>query len=178
MAIADRYATAAFDVFLEESTLERLEDDIDLFANALATSPELRQVINSPIITRPEQRATVETLAAKMGLSQEFKNLLSLMAERRRLFVLEQLFRRLRDRITAHRGEVTAEVTSAAPLSASQSTQLAEILSKRFEKAVTIKPAVDASVIGGLIVKVGSFMIDTSIASQLNFLHSAMKESE
>ncbi len=178
MAIADRYATAAFNVFLEESNLERLENDIDSFANALTESNELRQVINSPIITRTEQRATVEALAATMGLSPEFKNLLSLMAERRRLFVLEQLFHRLRDRIATHRGEVTADVTSATPLSASQSTQLAEILSKRFAKTVAIKADVDTAIIGGLIVKVGSFMIDTSIASQLNFLQSAMKESE
>ena len=111
-----------------------------------------------------------------MGLSAVLANTLSLMSQKRRLFVLPHLVKALRARLADHRGEVTAEVISAKALTKAQSDKLAKTLSGRFGKTITVQTRVDESIIGGLIVKVGSKMIDTSIASRLSSLQNAMKE--
>ena len=115
-------------------------------------------------------------IAEKMGLTQVMQNVLGLMAEQRRLFVLPQSIQALRAKIADHRGEVTAEVVSAKALTKAQSDKLAKTLADKFGKNITIQASVDESIIGGLIVKVGSKMIDTSIAAKLNSLQNAMKE--
>lgn len=104
------------------------------------------------------------------------QNVLALMASKRRLFVLPQMINRLRDQIAEEKGEVTAEVVSAVKLTAAQSKELASTLKAKVGKDVKINATVDESLIGGLVVKVGSKMIDTSIRSKLNSLQNAMKE--
>ena len=150
--------------------------DADALSDMLAQSAELRGMIASPVITRAEQGAAIAALAAKSGLSPLMTNTLKLLASKRRLFVLPQLVANLAARIAAHRGEVTAEVTSAAPLSADQAAKLAATLKARVGKDVKLKTAVDSSLIGGLIVKLGSSMIDTSIRAKLQALQNVMKE--
>jgi len=103
-------------------------------------------------------------------------NTLSLMAAKRRLFVLPSLLAALRARIAEDKGEVTAEVTSAKALTKTQATKLAKTLKAQLDLDVKIKATVDESLIGGLVVKVGSKMIDTSIRSKLNALQNTMKE--
>ena len=133
-------------------------------------------MIASPVITREEQAAAIGALAKKMKLSALTANTLALMAENRRLFVLPQLAADLSARIAAEKGEVTAEVTSAAALSADQAAKLAASLKAKVGKQVKLKTAVDESLIGGLVVKLGSTMIDTSVKSKLAALQNAMKE--
>lgn len=174
--IAARYATAIFDLASEEKALDALETDIATLGGALETSADLRKMIASPIVTRDEQGRAITALAKAMGLGGNFSNALALMAERRRLFVLPQLLAALRARLAEARGEVTADVTSAAPLSPAQAERLAEVLTARTGKTVRLNPAVDPALIGGLVVKVGSKMIDTSIRSRLAALQNAMKE--
>ena len=111
-----------------------------------------------------------------MGLSALVAHSLSVMAAKRRLFVLPQLITALREMIAAEKGEVTAEVTAATALSAAQSKSLIAALKAQIGKDVKLKTAVDESLIGGLVVKVGSKMIDTSIRSKLEALQHAMKE--
>ncbi len=111
-----------------------------------------------------------------MKLSPMMANTLALMAQKRRLFVLPQLVQTLRDIIAADKGEVTADVTSAKALTKTQADKLAASLKKSTGKTVTLHQTVDETLIGGLIVKVGSKMIDTSIRSKLNSLQNAMKE--
>jgi F-type H+-transporting ATPase subunit delta len=111
-----------------------------------------------------------------MKLSAVLANTLGLMASKRRLFVLPQLLAALRDLIAEEKGEVTADVTVAAPLTKTQETKLAASLKKTVGKTVKLNTTVDDSLIGGLIVKVGSQMIDTSIRSKLASLQNAMKE--
>ena len=111
-----------------------------------------------------------------MGLIPVMRNGLGVMAEKRRLFVLPQLLVKLREMIADHNGEVTAEVVSAKALTKAQSEKLAKTLKASVGKDVNISATVDESLIGGLIVKVGSKMIDTSIRSRLNSLQNAMKE--
>ena len=174
--IADRYATAIFEIAQESSDLDGLEASVNDLATALSDSADLRDVISSPILARSEQKAAITAVAQKMGLTPMLQNVLGLMAEKRRLFVLPQMIKALRAKIAEHRGEVTAEVVSAKALTEAQTDKLAKTLAAKFGKDITIQASVDESLIGGLVVKVGSKMIDTSIAAKLNSLQNAMKE--
>ncbi len=174
--IAERYAAAVFSLAKEDKSLETLEANIDDLADALAGSEDLRDLIHSPVYSRETQGQAIRAIADKMGLMDVMKNTLSLMAENRRLFVLPALIAQLRDMIADANGIVTAEVTSAIALSSDQSKKLAETLKAQVGRDVKIKATVDESLIGGLVVKVGSKMIDTSIRAKLNSLQNAMKE--
>ncbi|MEI2807046.1 F0F1 ATP synthase subunit delta [Albidovulum sp.] len=174
--IAGRYATAVFELAKEAGGLAALEADVASLGQALKDSADLRGLIASPVFSRDEQGRAVTALAARMGLSPTVANTLSLMAGNRRLFVLPQLLSALDDMIAEEKGEVTAEVTAAAELTRTQAEKLAASLKKSVGKTVKLNTTVDESLIGGLIVKVGSKMIDTSIRSKLASLQNAMKE--
>lgn len=174
--IAARYATALFELAKEDKALKALEADAEALAGALAVSPELNAMIGSPVVSRDEQAAAIAAIAKKMKLSALTANTLALMAANRRLFVLPQLVTDVQARIAAEKGEVTAEVTSATALSADQAKKLAATLKARVGKDVKLKTAVDETLIGGLVVKLGSTMIDTSVRSKLAALQNAMKE--
>lgn len=174
--IASRYALAMFDLSRETNALSVLEADVDALDNALKTSPDLRAMISSPLYSRDEQGAAITAIAAGLGVSQTFANLMSIMAGKRRLFVLPQLVVTLRGMIAEEKGEVTAEVASAKALTKTQSEKLAKTLSAQAGKDVKIISTVDESLIGGLVVKIGSKMIDTSIRSKLMALQNTMKE--
>lgn len=174
--IAARYATALFDLAKEEGVLAQLEADADALSAAIAVSEDLRAVIASPVITREEQAAAMAAVARALNVSGLTASTLGLMASKRRLFVLPQLAADLSARIAAEKGEVTAEVTSAAALSADQAAALATVLKAKIGKDVKLKTAVDETLIGGLVVKLGSTMIDTSVKSKLAALQNAMKE--
>lgn len=174
--IAARYAVALFELAKDGKTLGAIESDAEALDAALTDSADLRSLIASPVYSRDEQGSAIAAVARKMGLSDLTANTLALMASKRRLFVLPQLVRALREKIAAEKGEVTAEVTSARALSQAQSEALASTLKARFGKTVKLKASVDESLIGGLVVKVGSKMIDTSIRAQLAALQNAMKE--
>ncbi len=174
--IAARYATALFELAREGGTLKALEADTQALTTALAGSPDLGAMIASPVISRADQAAAIAAIAAKMGLSDLVANTLSLMAAKRRLFALPQVLAELAAMIAAEKGEMTADVTSATALSAAQSKKLAETLKAKVGKTVKLNATVDESLIGGLIVRLGSIMIDTSVKSKLAGLQNAMKE--
>ena len=174
--IAARYATAVFDLAKEGKGLKGLEADVAALESAIADSADFRTLLTSPLYSREEQEAAITAIAKKMKLSKTTSNVLSLLASKRRLFVLPQLATVLRDRLAEERGEVTAEVTTAKALTKTQMDKLSKTLKAQVGKAVTIQETVDESIIGGLIVKVGSKMIDTSIKSKLSALQNTMKE--
>ena len=174
--IAERYATAIFEIAQENNNLDGLETGINDLVAALADSADLRDLLSSPVVSRAEQEAAIAAVADKMGLDPVLKNSLGLMAQKRRLFVVPQLLTALREALADARGEVTADVASAKALTKTQMEKLSKTLSARVGKTVTINATVDESLIGGLVVKVGSKMIDTSIRSKLNSLQNAMKE--
>ena len=176
LSIASRYAQALFEIAKEENGLKALEADTDALGAALAASPELASMIASPVVAREDQASAMAAIAAKMGLSTVMANTIALMASNRRLFVLPQLVSDLQARIAAEKGEVTAEVTSATALSAEQSKALAASLKAKVGKDVKLQTTVDESLIGGLIVKLGSSMIDTSVKAKLAALQNVMKE--
>ncbi len=174
--IAQRYATAIFEIALENNNLDGLESSVNDLSAALDDSADLRALIGSPLVSRADQEKAIRAVAKKMKLAPVMQKSLGLMAQKRRLFVLPQLIRALRDQLAEQRGEVTAEVISAKALTKTQSDKLAAALKERVGKTVTINATVDESLIGGLVVKVGSKMIDSSIRSRLNSLQNAMKE--
>ena len=175
--IAARYATAVFDLAKEGKSLPALEKDIDALEAALGSSADLRSLISSPLYTRAQQGEAIAAIAKKMKLSDTLANTLSLMASKRRLFVVPQLVSELRARIADENGEVAADVTSAKALTKAQQDKLAKTLKASVGKDVKLNMAVDESLIGGLVVKVGSKMIDTSIRSKLAALQNSMKEA-
>ena len=175
--IAARYATAVFDLAKEGKDIKALETDVAALQAAIADSADFTTLLTSPLYNRDEQGAAVTAISKKMGLSVTVSNVLSLLVAKRRLFVLPHMLAVLQDRLADERGEMTAEVTTAKSLTKAQSDKLAKTLSGQVGKTVTIKQTVDESIIGGLIVKVGSRMIDTSIAAKLNALQNTMKEA-
>jgi F-type H+-transporting ATPase subunit delta len=176
LGIATRYATALFELAKDAGAFAALEADTAALSDALGISPELREVIASPVVSRDDQGRVIAAIAAKAGLSTLMANTLALMSEKRRLFVLPQFLASLTSLIAIEKGEVTAEVTAARALTAAQSKKLAETLKARVGKTVKLKTTVDESLIGGLVVKLGSSMIDTSVKAKLAALQNAMKE--
>ena len=174
--IASRYATAIFELARDEGALDQVRSDADALASALKDSEEFRDLIHSPLYSRDEQQKAIGAIAEKMGLHQITANTLRLMASKRRLFVLRGLIAELREMIAREKGEITADVTAATELSDEQRGKLAETLKASVGRDVNINLSVDESLIGGLVVKVGSKMIDTSIKSKLAALQNTMKE--
>jgi F-type H+-transporting ATPase subunit delta len=174
--VAGRYATALFELAKESKNLDKVEADALALEAALAGSADLRGMLASPVFTREEQGNAIAAIAAKMDLGPALTNTLGLMAANRRLFVVPGLLAQLKALIAADRGEVTAEVTSARPLSAAQTAALAKTLKATVGKDVKLAVTVDEGLIGGLVVKVGSRMIDTSLRSKLASLQNIMKE--
>lgn len=174
--VAGRYATALFEIAKEGNALDRVESDLDAFAAALADSDDLRRMVASPVYSRDDQGAAIKAIVERMGLGPELGGTLGLMAANRRLFVVEGLVAAVKGLIAADRGETTAEVRSAKPLSEAQSAALAATLRERTGKNVKVAVTVDESLIGGLVIKVGSRMVDSSIRSKLANLQNVMKE--
>ncbi len=153
-----------------------LEKDVEALEGALDASADLRTMIASPLFSRSEQGAAIAALADQMGLTQLLAHTLSLMASKRRLFVLPQMVSQLEAMIAEEKGEMTAEVKSAKALTKAQAEKLAATIKASVGKDVKLKTAVEPALIGGLVVKVGSKMIDNSIRSKLDALKNSMKE--
>ena len=174
--IAKRYATALFDLASETDDISSLEKNVETLTQAIDESSDLNSLISSPIYSRDQQKNAIGAIAKKMGVSAVMINALSLMAEKRRLFVVPTFLSVLKDLISESKNEITAEVVSAQSLSKGQVEKLGKSLKKNFGKNVKINATVDPTLIGGMVVKVGSRMIDTTIRAKLNSLQNTMKE--
>jgi len=174
--IAARYASAVFELAKDASDLKTLESNVQDLDTVLADSSDIRDLINSPVVSREDQANAIAAVAKKMKLMPIVSNTLALMASKRRLFVLPALVAQLRALIAEEKGEITAEVISAKAMTKTQTDKLAKAIKARIGKDVKIAATVDEELIGGLVIKVGSQMIDTSIRSKLNSLSNVMKE--
>jgi F-type H+-transporting ATPase subunit delta len=174
--IAARYATAIFELAKDAKKLPAVEKDFDALAVALDESVALRDLISSPVYSREDMVSAIAAIAKKMKLSKDVASTLGLMAQKRRLFVLPSLITTVKAMIAEEKGEVTAEVTAATALTKAQQDKLAKTLKATVGKDVKVTVSVDETLIGGLIVKVGSKMIDSSIRSKLSNLQNVMKE--
>lgn len=174
--IAQRYASAVFDLCVEGNSLADLEKDIATLNDAMSVSDDLRTLITNPSYSRDEQQSAITAITKKAGASAVMTNTLALMAQNRRLFALPALLDNLAAQLREHKGIVPVEVTSAKALTQKQSDALVKSIKDQIGKEIEIQATVDEAIIGGLIVKVGSKMVDTSIRSRLNSLQNAMKE--
>jgi F-type H+-transporting ATPase subunit delta len=174
--VAGRYATALFELAQSSKSVDRVEADLLALERALAESADLRDLISSAVYSRADQGRAMAAVASHMGLGTEVTNTLGVMAMNRRLFVLAGMIAAVKGLIAEARGEVTAEVSAARPLSDEQRDELLAILRDKTGRTVKLEVRVDESLIGGLVVKVGSRMIDTSIRTQLASLQNVMKE--
>ena len=174
--IASRYARALFELGGEQGALEKIEVNLEDLGSALEESDDLSNLINSPIYNREQQSAAILGVAEKLDLSDVLKNTLGLMASKRRLFVLPAMIKQLNAMIAAQKNEVSADVISAKALTKAQTSRLSKVISSSVGKNVKINTTIDEGLVGGLTVKVGSKMIDTSIRSKLNSLQKVMKE--
>ena len=174
--IATRYASALFGLADEQDDIPALEKNVRIFKQAIGQSADLNHLISSPIYSRDQQQSAILAIAKKLSLSSVMTNTLALMAEKRRLFITPTFLSVLEDLIAESKNEITAEVLSAKALTKGQLDKLAKSLKANFRKDIKINAAVDETLIGGMIVKVGSRMIDTTIQAKLSSLQNVMKE--
>ena len=174
-AIAERYSAALFDLAEQRSALDSVAADLKTLKGMVAESDDLRRLLRSPVLARAEQQKAVAALAQKAGLSELTKNFLGLVAKNRRLFAVTGMIDAYLARLAAKRGEIAAEVASAVPLDESQVGAISAALKKVVGSNITLDVTVDPALLGGLVVKVGSRMVDGSLKTKLQHLQLAMK---
>ncbi|MFN0264972.1 F0F1 ATP synthase subunit delta [Tepidamorphus sp. 3E244] len=174
--VAGRYANALFDLAKESNSVDSVGKDLDSFATMLDGSDDLTRLVRSPVFSAEDQIKALDAILKKAGISGTTGNFLRLVARNRRLFAVSGMIRAYRALAAADKGEMTASVTTAQALTDAQKKSLQTALKSVTGKTVSLNETVDPSIIGGLVVKVGSRMIDTSIRSKLNSLKTRMKE--
>ena len=174
--VAERYAGSLFDLALEAGAVAKVEADLDRFAVLLDGSADLDRLIKSSVFSGEEQEKVIAAIVDKAKITSLVGNFFCLVARNRRLFELRGMIKAFRKIAGENRGETSAKVTSAHALTAAQETELKTALKSVAGKDVAIKVFVDSSLLGGLIVKIGSHQIDTSLKTKLNSLKLALKE--
>ena len=173
--LAERYAAALFDLADERRILDEVAANLRQLKAMMAESAELSRLIRSPILSREEQGKAVVALAERAGFAPLVRDFLAVVARNRRLFAVPAMIEAYLANLAQRRGEVTAEVAAAQALSTTQIDLLREQLRRSVGRQVAIDVRVDPGLIGGMIVKIGSRMIDGSIRSKLQRLQMAMK---
>ena len=175
--VAGRYAAALFDLARESNVLDAIESELQSLGASIDASGDLRGFLRSPVYDNADQMNAIAALADKAEFSPLTSNFLKLIAKNRRLFALEDMIKAFGALAAAARGEISAEAISAAPLSDDQSKALRHEIEAMVGKAVNLETRIDPDLLGGLIVKIGSQMIDASLKTKLNRLKSVMKEA-
>lgn len=173
--LAERYSRALFDLADEGRVVETIAKDLDNLASMIDSSPDLTRLIRSPVISRFDQQRAMAALVNAADMHALTGNFIGLLARNRRLFILPAIIRAFRELLARRRGETAAEVTSAQKLSAAQLSALAAQLKKVVGTDVSVADRVDPSILGGLVVRVGSRMVDSSLRTKLQRLRLAMK---
>ncbi len=173
--LAGRYATALFELASESNTLDTVAGDLSRLRGLIDGSADLARLVRSPVFSRDEQGRAIEAVLARLGVDTLTKNFVGLLAKKRRLFALPGIVDAFDALVAKQRGQMTAEVTSAQALKPEQRTALTGTLKDALKRDVHIAERVDPSLLGGLIVKVGSRQIDSSLKSKLVRLERAMK---
>ncbi|MCX8999224.1 F0F1 ATP synthase subunit delta [Rhizobiaceae bacterium BDR2-2] len=174
--VAERYASSLFDLAAEAGKVDAVGAALDGFQALIDESADLKRLVLSPVFSAEDQLKALSALSEKIGLDALVSNFLKVVAGNRRLFALPGMIRAYRQIAAAHRGEITAEVTSAHALTGEQETELKAALKSVTGKDVALSVTVEPSILGGLIVQVGSRQIDTSLRTKLSTLKLALKE--
>jgi F-type H+-transporting ATPase subunit delta len=174
--LAGRYAMALFELARDNNAIDAVKGDLELFELLIDSSPDLNRLVRSPVFTGEEQLRALSAVLSQAGIDGLAVNFLKLVASNRRLFAVRAMIRDFRTLVARHKGEVTAEVTLAEKLSDDHQKSLKAALNAVTGKDVQVAVTVDPAIIGGVVVKLGSRMLDSSLRTKLNSIKQAMKE--
>ena len=175
--VANRYAGALFELARESNALDSVEKDLKTMGSLLESSEDLMRLVRSPVFQTGQQLGALDAVFNKAGITGVAANFAKLTAKNRRLFALPDMITAFQSLLAAHRGEATADIVTAESLSDTHLASLKEALKSVTGKDVMINQSVDPSLLGGMVVKIGSRMIDTSLKTKLNSLRVTMKEA-
>jgi F-type H+-transporting ATPase subunit delta len=175
--MAGRYATALFDLAREANAIDAVKSDLDRFDALVAGSADLTRLVRSPVFSEEEQLRALSAVLEQAGIGGLAANFLKLVTSNRRLFAVRDMIKAFRALVAQHKGEATAEVTVAEQLKDEHVQALRAALKSVSGKDVDLDVKVDPAILGGLVVKLGSRMVDTSLRTKLNAIKHAMKEA-
>ena len=175
--IAERYAGALFDLAKANNEVEKVESAFARLLGTLSDSPDLQRFVRSPVFSSADQQQGLAPVLSALGIEGLARDFLLLLARNRRLFAVESVIELFKAMAAKDRGEVEAEVISAIPLTEAQTQDLTGTLRQKLGKTPILTVTVDPALLGGLVVKLGSQMIDTSLRTKLKNLEKAMKEA-
>jgi F-type H+-transporting ATPase subunit delta len=172
-----RYAAALFELAGEANAIDGVKADLERFQALITASPDLARLVRSPVFSAAEQLQALSAVLERAGIGGLAAKFLKLVTANRRLFAVGDMVKSFRALVAAHKGEATAEVTVAEGLTEAHAAALRDALKAVSGKDVDLAVKVDPSIIGGLVVKLGSRMVDTSLRTKLNAIRHAMKEA-
>jgi F-type H+-transporting ATPase subunit delta len=175
--VAGRYATALFDLARDANTIDAVKADLERFDALVGESADLARLVRSPVFSADEQLNALSAVLERAGIGGLAAQFLKLVTKNRRLFAVRDMVRAFRGLVAQHRGETTAEVTVAEDIRDDHVAALRNALKAVSGKEVDLKIKVDPAIIGGLVVKLGSRMVDSSLRTKLNSIKHAMKEA-
>ena len=175
--MAGRYATALFDLASEAKAIDAVKADLERFDALVAESPDLNRLVRSPAFSADEQLQALSAVLDRAGIGGLAAKFLKLVTTNRRLFAVRDMVKAFRELVADHKGEATAEVTVAEGLKDEHLDALRSALKAVSGKNVNLAVRIDPAIIGGLVVKLGSRMVDSSLRTKLNAIRHAMKEA-
>jgi len=175
--VSGRYATALFELARDEKSIDAVRADLDRFDAMLADSADLKRLVRSPVFSADSQSKALAAVLDKAAITGISANFLKVLTANRRLFAVSDVIRAFRALVAQFKGEATADVTVAEQLNEKNLDALKTALKSVTGKDVTLNVKVDPSIIGGLVVKLGSRMVDSSLRTKLNSIKNAMKEA-
>ena len=175
--MAGRYASALFELALESNAVADVQRDLKALDALIAESPDLMRLVRSPVFSAEEQAKALSAVLDRAGIKGIAANFLKVVASNRRLFAVREMIRGFNALVAKHRGEVTAQVIVAEKLNDARMAEIKDALKSVTGKNVQVDVSVDPAMIGGLVVKLGSRMVDASLRTKLNSIKFAMKEA-
>jgi F-type H+-transporting ATPase subunit delta len=174
--MAGRYATALFELALDAHAVDAVKADLEAFDDLIVQSQDLARLVRSPVYTADQQMRAIAAVIERARIRSQAAQFLKFVASNRRLFAVRDMIRAYRELVSRHKGEISAQVTVAEPLGAAHLTAIKDALASVTGKQVEVDVRVDPAIIGGLIVKLGSRMVDGSLRTKLSAIKHAMKE--
>jgi F-type H+-transporting ATPase subunit delta len=174
--MAGRYATALFELALDQKAVDAVGADLTTFDRLVAGSADLARLVRSPVFTAEQQLKALSAVIDRAGISGLASRFLKVVVSNRRLFAIRDIVNAYRAIVAKHKGEITAQVTVAEQLSGAHLAAIKDALNSVTGKQVQVDVRVDPAIIGGLVVKLGSRMVDSSLRTKLNAIKHAMKE--
>jgi F-type H+-transporting ATPase subunit delta len=173
--LAGRYANAAFELAQDQKAIDAVSTDLAALRRAIETSPDLARLVRSPVFSAQDQARALNAILEKMGAHPLTTKFVLLLAQKRRLFALNQIIAAYEHLVAKSRGETEAEVIAARHLNDDEVAELKSVLKAKLGKEPRLHTRIDPALLGGLVVKVGSRMIDSSLRTKLDGLRAAMK---